>query len=79
MFKKVINGDKIVRDWNEAHMISIFLKGDKEKCQNYRGIAVILTMAKLYGRILKVKLKDKQAGLSAGKSCIDHIKVKEKK
>lgn len=47
----------------------------------YRGISVITTMRKLYGRVLRNKLKktierksgEEQAGFTAGRSCTDHI------
>lgn len=81
LFNKIINEEEPPREWKTANMTSIFKKGNREKCENYRGIAVLPTMARLYGKILKTKLEEdiedkigyEQAGFTAGKSCMDHI------
>ena len=75
MEKKLhVNGKK-------AYLTSIFKKGSRKDCENYRGISVIATMGRLYGKILQNKLEEnirgkigeEQAGFTAGKSCVDHI------
>ena len=61
--------------------MSIHKKGDKRKCENYRGISVTSTFSTIYWRILAklVELEHKnmemeeQAGFRAGRSCIDNI------
>lgn len=81
MFGKAINGHNIPDEWKEAQLTSIFKKGDRRQCDNYRGISVIATMGRLYGRVLRDKLEqniqgkigEEQAGFTAGRSCIDHI------
>jgi len=35
---KIINGEKELEEWKVAIKTSIHKKGDKSKCENYRGI-----------------------------------------
>jgi hypothetical protein len=59
----------------------IHKKGDKRKCENYRGIPLTRIFSRIYGRILAklVELEHKnvemeeQAGFRVGRSCIDNI------
>lgn len=81
MFQRALNEDQLPKEWTEAYIVSIFKKGDRRRCENYRGVSVLSSMGRLYGKIVKEKLEeqlidkisDDQAGFSAGRSCIDHI------
>ena len=79
--KCLLHGDDIPEDWNIAYISSIYKKGDKKACQNYRGISVTSAMGRLYGRILKHRIEtniediEEQSGFRAGRSCIDNIFV----
>jgi len=81
LLNKIINGEKVPEEWKVAIITSIHKKGDKRKCENYRGISVKSTFSIIYGRILAklVELEHKnmqmgeQAGFRAGRSCIDNI------
>ncbi len=56
-------------------------KGNKEECNNYRGISLLSVPGKIYGRILyerMMKITDKsvgdeQAGFWKGRGCVDHM------
>ena len=81
MFKKVINGKDLPAEWKEARITSIFKKGNRKDCENYRGISVIATMGRLYGRVLRNKIEEnierkigeEQACFTARRSCVDQI------
>ena len=80
-FEKVINGEDLPEEWKEAQITSLFKKGDRKDCENYRCISVIATMGRPYGRVLRNKLEEniegkigeEQASFTAGRSCVDQI------
>jgi hypothetical protein len=75
-----INGEKAPEEWMVG-ITSIHKKGDKRKCENFRGIAVTSTFSRIYGRILAKLVEseyknmemEEQSGFRAGRSCIDNI------
>lgn len=79
IFNKCLLGDKIPEDWKISFMNSIYKKGSRDKCENYRGISVTSSVGKLYGRILNARIekeiveKEEQNGFRPGRSCIDNI------
>jgi hypothetical protein len=81
LLNKIINGEKVPEEWKVAIITSIHKKGDKRKCENYRGISVTSPFSRIYGRILAkfVELEhtnmemEEQAGFRAGRSYIDNI------
>ena len=81
LLNKIIEGEKVPEEWKVAIITSIHKKGDKRKCENYRGISATSTFSRIYGRILAklVELEHKnmemeeQAGFRAGRSCLDNI------
>lgn len=79
--KCMMEGHAIPEDWNVAYISSIFKKGDKKMCQNYRGISVTSAVGRLYGKILKNRIEtefsdiEEQSGFRAGRSCTDNIFV----
>lgn len=81
MFQTAIDGEEIPMEWKQAYITSIYKKGDRKTCENYRGISVIAMIGRLYGRVLKNimeeqikgKIGEDQAGFTAGRSTIDHI------
>jgi len=52
LLNKIINGEKVPEEWKVVIITLIHKKGDKRKCENYRGISVTRTFSKIYGRIL---------------------------
>lgn len=72
---------KIPTEWQTAEVISIFKKGDRSKCSNYRGISLLSTAYKIYSKIINERLKliaevlleEEQSGFRKGRSCSDNI------
>ncbi len=52
LLNKMIHGEKVPEEWKVAIITSINKKGDKRKCENYRGISVTSIFCRIYGRIL---------------------------
>lgn len=79
--KCMINGEDVPEDWNLAYISSIFKRGSKKMCENYRGISVTSSVGRLYGRILKKRIEtefsdiEEQNGFRAGRSCMDNVFV----
>lgn len=65
--------------WIRAKIVAVFKKGDKSKPNNYRGISVINSIAKLYDMILSDRLGEwfhpyrEQVGAQSKRSCTEHI------
>ena len=63
----------------QAKMLSIFKKGNANDCNNYRGISIMNSIAKIYDYVLANRLSKwfvpdrEQAGAQPGRSCLDHI------
>lgn len=91
LFQTCINKKEVPMEWKTSYLTTIFKKGDRNKCENYRGIAVTSTLSRIYGKILKAKIEneytdseaEEQAGFRAGRSTVDHLftitQVMEKK
>ena len=65
--------------WAFNKLRMVFKKGDRESCDNYRGISVLTAFAKIYDYILYNRLIRwfipcrEQAGALPSRSCIEHI------
>ncbi len=72
---------KIPNTWKAAEVISIFKRGDKKNCENYRSISLLCTMYKVYARIVNAKIKaiseallgEEQNGFRTGSSTSDSV------
>lgn len=79
IFNKCLRGEEVPSEWKMAFITSIFKKGDKTVCSNYRGISVTASIGRLYGRILKERIEnqmtemEEQSGFRSGRSCIDNV------
>ena len=81
IFNKCWNESKTPESWNKSIVCPIFKKGDKTNCKNYRGIALMPHIAKVYERILERRLREKveskldewQHGFRPGRSTIDLV------
>jgi len=81
LLNNIINGGNVPEEWKFATITSIYKKGDKRKCEHYRGISVTNTFSRIYGHILTKLVEseyknvemEKLSGFRAGRSCIDNI------
>ena len=72
---------KTPRDWLTGVIISIFKKGDRKQCTNYREISLLSLPGKVYAKCLKrkcreiveSKLEDGQCGFRPSRSTTDQI------
>nr|VZI37404.1 unnamed protein product [Spirometra erinaceieuropaei] len=82
---EVIEGawrDEVVPDdWGVGILVLILKKGDKTRCENYRGISLIDGAAKIFAVVLLRRFQavrdyrttPNQAGFRAGRGCADQI------
>ena len=69
------------QDWKDAQLITLFKKGDRRLCGNYRGISLLSIPGKVYARILlnrlsvyaETLLPEAQCGFRAGRGTVDMI------
>jgi hypothetical protein len=67
--------------WKESIIATVYKKGDKTDCSNYRGISLLSTMYKTLSNILLSRLTpnaeeiigDHQCGFRRNRSTTDHI------
>jgi len=73
--------ERIPEEWKETIIVSIFKKGDRDRCENYRGIALGNASYKILANIILEKIKpfiekitgDLQNGFRNGRSVIDNM------
>ncbi|BHF72811.1 hypothetical protein SprV_0401588200 [Sparganum proliferum] len=74
--------DEVVPDdWGLGILVPILKKGDKTRCENYRGISLIDVTAKIFAIVLlrrfqavrDSRTRPNQAGFRAGRGCADQI------
>jgi hypothetical protein len=81
IFTDVWKNEEIVEDWNLAILIRLFKEGDKQLCDNYRGISLLNVTSKLFSRMILNRIQqlidnqllEAQAGFRANRSTIDQI------
>ena len=81
IMRTVCTYGEIPDDWTKAIIVSIFKKGNKALCENYRGIALLCHCMKIYEKIILQKIRNKiesqlreeQQGFRPGRSTIDAI------
>lgn len=65
--------------WCVSRLVTIFKKGVRALCDNYRGLSIMDSLAKIYDRILCTRLEmwfkpdREQAGAQKGRSCTEWI------
>ncbi|UYV63384.1 hypothetical protein LAZ67_2003908 [Cordylochernes scorpioides] len=83
IFNRILRTSEFPTTWLKSVIQPIFKNGDPDDPSNYRGIALLSNIAKLFTSILKSRLgswierrnivPENQAGFRAGRSCQDHI------
>ena len=83
LFNKIFELGTFPIQWGLATIIPIYKKGDKELCENYRGISLLSVTSKIFSSIINTrlynwaetnnKINEEQAGFRKNYSTIDHI------
>lgn len=79
LYNRCLKGEELPQDFKKGYISNIYKKGDRKQCTNYRGITVLSSIGRVYGKILKFRLErdlidvEEQSGFRAGRSCIDNI------
>ncbi|KAI5729084.1 hypothetical protein M8J77_025142 [Diaphorina citri] len=81
LIKQIWHEKKIPTEWTEATVIPLHKKGDKEDCNNYRGISLLNCTYKIFSKILLKRLEsyttsiieEHQSGFVKGRSTTDQI------
>ena len=55
---KITDEEYIPKSWKEDKLIMIYKKGDKNKCENYRGLSISSNISKLYSRIIQKRVAE---------------------
>ena len=71
----------IPEEWGQARVKSLFKKGKRDNCSNYRGISLLNSGYKIYTKIITQRFKtitealllEEQNGFRIGRSCIDNV------
>jgi hypothetical protein len=79
LFNIILTSGQYPREWSVAKLITLYKKGARALCDNYRGIALMDSFAKTYDVILNTRLGHwfqpdrEQAGAQKGRGCIEHL------
>lgn len=57
LMKQIWGENRIPEEWKSSIIIPIYKKGDQERRENYRGIALMCTAYKIYTEILRNRLE----------------------
>lgn len=63
MFNKIVHMENTSKECNMSYTSIIYKRGDRELCLNYRGINVILLIARFFSSILRGKTEEDVTGL----------------
>nr|VZI31962.1 unnamed protein product [Spirometra erinaceieuropaei] len=81
VIERVWRDEVVLDDWGLGILVPILKKGDKTRCENYRGISLIDDAAKIFAVVLlrrfqamrDSRTRPNQAGFRAGRGCADQI------
>ncbi|XP_057663198.1 uncharacterized protein LOC130898146 [Diorhabda carinulata] len=65
LFQKCINGEALPQEWKTSYMTTVYKKGGRENCDNYRGLTVLCTISRIYGKIIKNKIEQEYCNMEA--------------
>jgi len=71
----------IPEEWGQARVKSLLKKGKRDDCSNYRGISLLNSGYKIYGKVITQRFKtlseailpEEQNGFRIGITCIDNV------
>jgi uncharacterized C2H2 Zn-finger protein len=78
---KIWQEERVVEEWTTCTIVPLFKKGDKEVCDNYRGISLLSIPSKVLAKVLyqrierrvEPKLHEAQCGFRKGRGCVDQL------
>ncbi|CAF1118390.1 unnamed protein product, partial [Didymodactylos carnosus] len=81
IFTDVWKNEEMVEDWSLALLIRLYKKGEKQLCDNYRGISLLNVTSKIFSRLILNRIQnmidhqllEAQAGFRAQRSTMDQI------
>lgn len=83
LFNNILSKETTPSEWSKIHMCMLFKKGDPNLLENYRGIALLNNLCKIFTQILYNRLKtwleannllvENQSGFRSGRGTIDNI------
>ena len=79
LFNLIFTSASYPVSWAKAKLFMLFKRGNRKDPNNYRGISVINSIAKLFDMVLCNRLElwlksyREQAGAQKGRGCIEHI------
>ena len=81
IYSDIWKNEVMPQDWNIGNLIKLPKKGNLKEYKNYRGIALLLVVAKVLNMILLTrlskavdeKLREQHAGFRKDRSCTDQI------
>jgi hypothetical protein len=83
LFTTMVKEEWLPNEWKEEKLIMIHKKGDKNKCDNYRGISCSSNMSKLFTKIIMTRVQayvetnkilgEMQNGFRQGRSTTDNL------
>ena len=81
LFRLIWISEEIPEDWGESIIVLIFKKGNRDLCENYRGVSLTPVISRMFATLIlrrlsdfrENKIREEQAGFRQGRGCIDHI------
>ena len=78
---KIWDDEVVPEDWRKGLICTIFKKGDRSICSNYRGVSLLSVPGKIFGHIIldrmregvEKKLRENQGNFRSGRGCADKI------
>ena len=81
LFNLIFTSASYPVSWFKTKLFMLFKRGDRKDPNNYRGISVINSIAKIFDMIMCSRLEHwfkpyrEQAGAQKGRGCIEHIVI----
>ena len=83
LFQNSLEKGVVPADWRNANVTSLFKKGNRSECQNYRPISLTSVVCKMLESIIKDEIvshldkfkliRDSQHGFTKGRSCLTNL------